>query len=121
MGAVVGQGLHLANVDLNILFYITLGGALPCIYISLAHLPAPTGYIIPMPEKIGNLNQRVKAFFVQIFSNYTKYYVVYWSICVIGAASTHSLAITYYQTLFKTINPSKTFNGFVIAGKIKMV
>mmetsp|Transcript_1314 Transcript_1314/g.4504 ORF Transcript_1314/g.4504 Transcript_1314/m.4504 type:complete len:660 (+) Transcript_1314:391-2370(+) len=69
----------------------------------------------PLTAPPTNFSQQIKKYFSQILHAYTISNVVFWSLFNIVAVAIHQLSITYYQTLFKKIDPSVSFNGFVIA------
>lgn len=110
ISALIGQTLYLLHVDLNYLFAIALLGTLPGLFLAIFQFPAPAKYLIPMQQK-----RSVKQFFTDIISCYAHFDVALWSFISVTATAVHYLGLTYYQTLFKTMDANRTYNGFVIA------
>lgn len=54
-------------------------------------------------------------YFKEIIHSYTIFNVLFWSLYNIFVVAIHQLAVTYYQTIFKKLYPSLTYNGFMIA------
>lgn len=111
IGAIVGQVLLMQQVSLYIHFCLGLFATIPCVIISLWFFPLPSEYTNPMNSK----HKSIADFFGQIAQCYKSYPVAVWSFISISSTAVHQLVLTYYQALFKVMDPEKTYNGFIIA------
>ncbi len=65
---------------------------------------------------------RLKKLPSQILSCYlSSFQVSFWSVFGFVSVAIHSLSLTYYQTLFKTLDSERSFNGFLMAGTYPFV
>ncbi len=115
--SLLGQGLYLLHVHygvpLRVLFYTTIVSACPLLLIAILKFPPPSKYLVPMAE---SSTKSIMSFFKQVYTCYANSHVLFWSLFAIIANPVHHLAITYYQPLFKTLDPTTTsWNGLVIA------
>lgn len=142
-GGVIGQSLYLAKVPLHYLFYIAIAFSIPCILISMFIFPSPKDYVVPIDvnpktlqrgrgregaedeyalsqditeSKSSSLLRSLWSFPRDLFNCYvSNFEVLFWSCFMIASVPVHHLAVTYYQTLFRTLDKDRVFNGFLTA------